>query len=250
MKEIGSLNELLASYYKRLSDIERDLYDLKKEAKKYKKAWKRADSDAAKDSIEQENIEPLYSKIAKYKARQTRIKMECLAIESSVLEEEIDTRKSGSKTITKIDDKYKLKFIFSRLRRFGNFTGYLSGRKEEIDNTIKNYLLGRMVNKFIKDTGKEVLYEEYDIDPDSKNSYNELMQAVISDGQIDLNILDEAFEDFKNTVLDEQTVHGTDDRREMLINVLKHTPKKAPETPYLDSIEDGREEIGEDEQER
>lgn len=225
----NKLNEILAE----LKRIETKISDAKKELKSFRRDKKRAKSDTAKESIQQGNIDPIHKRMGILRAENEKFSMQLLAIESHVLEEEISTRQSGTTTVTKVDDKYRLKFLFSRLRRFGNFTGYLSGRKEEADNSIKNYLIKKEVYNYIRTYGRDNLYNQYGIDPNSKTALEDLRESIIADR---VDNLDERLSLFKSQVINENTVSGTVGREEMIAKLIKRVPKKAPDTPYLDSF--------------
>ena len=233
MNIYDQLNELSSKN----TEITNQIYNMNSQLRTYSRALKRAESETSKNSIRQENIEPLKRQIGSLRLKSEGLKMQLFAIESHVLEEELKTRQSGTTTVTKLDNKYRFKFLFSRFRRFGNFTGYLAGRKEEADKTIKNFLIKKSVQEYIRNTGKENLYTELQIDPNSKGAYNQLMHSVIANELVNFDDLDVRLSVFKNQIINKENLTDSADRKEMLKSVLKFVPKKAPDTSYLNEVE-------------
>lgn len=245
MNIYDKLNEISRKF----KENEKKLKEARKLLKNYTKDKKRAKIETSKDSIQQENIEPLRKHITSLKIKSEELEMQLLAIESHVLEEELKTRQNGTTTVTKLDNKYRLKFLFTKFRRFGNFTGYLSGRKEEADNTIKNFLIKKEVQGYIRSVGADNLYAQFEIDPNSRGAYTDLIHSVIENHLIDFEDLDARLSMFKSRIVNPEVVVDSADRKKMLKSLQENVSKKAPSTPLLDLVNEP-DEIGDDSETR
>lgn len=243
-----NINDKLNDISRKIEENNMKILNIKSEIRTFTRDLKRAKSDTSKASIQNENIAPLKKQLSSLRLNGEALSMQLYAIESHVLGEELKTRQSGTTTITKLDNKYRFKFLFSRFRRFGNFTGYLSGRKEEADNTIKNYLIKKIVIDYIRSVGKDTLFSKFEIDPNSKTANSDLIHSIIENKLVEFDDLDAHLSMFIGQVINKDVITGSADRKAMLTSLQKNVPKRSPKTPYLDSVEElGEEEVGDGE---
>ena len=214
-----SIEEKLKELIEETKEINRNATKLFLQKSKYKREMRRAKNEDAKQAIQKNNIDPIMKELIELAKRNDEIDLQILVIENNTIKEELETRES-SNTVTKIDNKFstKLKFLFTSLRRFGNFTGYLNGRLGETEKHLRGRVITKIVEEqFLDITSKEKLQKEIlleaGIDENDSKKNNKLKRWLMQ--RITEEDIESQINEIKTKTLGKTQMNGKSDREEM-----------------------------------
>lgn len=209
------LNELIEET-KEINSKARSLF---LEKNKYKREMRRAKNEDAKQAIQKNNIDPIMNELNSLFKRNDEIELQILVLENKTIQEELATRES-SNTVTKIDNKFstKLKFLFTSLRRFGNFTGYLTGRLGETEKQLKGRIIAKLVEEQFSDIMSDEklqvkILQEAGIDENDRDQNNKLKRWLMH--RITEEDIGRQIDEIETKTLGKTQMNGKSDRKKM-----------------------------------
>lgn len=220
--------ETIDQLIKNIKIIDKEIKKTGKQIKRLEKAKKRAQYQESKDRIETYQIVPLKENIKKLRFESNNCYEELSMCEYAVIQEEIASR--DTKSIIPVTDMSKFFGMFGRLRRFGNFEGYLAGRIKEIED----YLKDRILEELISNKKHSLLNQNPNItEKDAIKQARQYVFRYCSSEELEAQMY-ARIDKYLSTILPKNNSQVPQD---FWKRVIKLTPSEKPKTPTYNRYE-------------